>query len=80
MAIKGKERFTVYLDEDNVQFIKSFLDTRRGQGGFSSVLDFYLDKLVSTIRLSGTFPVPNSMSASLLFAHYIDHYGVDSRV
>ena len=50
MAVKDKKRYTFYLDEDNVNFIKSHIRTTKGTGGLSRLIDNYFSELVSSVE------------------------------
>jgi hypothetical protein len=43
MAVQGKKRIVVYLDEENVKILRNYLDTRPGAGGLSEILDKHVD-------------------------------------
>jgi len=56
MAIQGKKKFQIYLDEENFNFIKNFLDVRNDQrGGMSGLIDRYLDRQVYIIKHNPEF-------------------------
>jgi hypothetical protein len=50
MAVQGKKRIVVYLDEENVRILRNYLDTRPGAGGLSEILDKYVTRLADVIR------------------------------
>jgi hypothetical protein len=50
MAIKGKARVTVYLDQDNYETVKNYLDSRPGAGGLSAILDKHVARCAAIIR------------------------------
>lgn len=53
MAIKDKKLYGLYLDEDNAELVKSFLDSRRYQGGLSACVDRLIAVMADTLRESG---------------------------
>lgn len=53
MPIKNKERYTVYLDKENTEYVKSFLETTKNKGGLSGVVDGYMKTMAMTLRMSG---------------------------
>jgi arsenate reductase-like glutaredoxin family protein len=50
MAVQGKKRIVVYLDEENVKILRNYLDTRPGAGGLSEILDKHVTRLADVIR------------------------------
>lgn len=53
MAIKGKRVYRVYLDEEDTEYIKSFLKSKRGTGGLSAILNKIIVALAAILRESG---------------------------
>lgn len=53
MAIQGKKMYRVYLDEENTEYVKSFLEGTRGTGGFSALVDSMVKATADTLRESG---------------------------
>jgi len=45
--------FKVYLDEENTNYVRGFLETTRNKGGLSGVLDGYIKTMAKTLKLSG---------------------------
>lgn len=56
MAIKGKKLYKVYLDEEETEFLKTFLDSTRGKGGLSGLLNTVVVNTAATIREAGIKP------------------------
>ena len=50
MAIEGKKKYQVYLDETEVEIIKEYLDTRPGQGGFSELIQRHVTRCANIIK------------------------------
>lgn len=50
MAIAGKKRYAIYVDEANYEYVKSFIETTRFQGGMSGFIDSYLGATAKTLR------------------------------
>jgi len=50
LAIKGKKKVQVYVDEANYEYVKSFIETTRFQGGMSGFFDSYLGATARTLR------------------------------
>lgn len=53
MAIEGKKRYVVYLDESEVETLKEYLDTRPGQGGLSELLQAHVTRCAKMVRKHG---------------------------
>ena len=55
MAIppKGKKEYKVYLDENETEYVKSFLISTKNTGGLSGVMNSYIKTMSKTLRLSG---------------------------
>ena len=53
MAVKNKKKYAVYLDEENAEYVKSFLETTKNKGGLSGVVDGYIKTMAITLRASG---------------------------
>ena len=56
MSVKGKKKYTIYLDGDNMDYLMSFLETTRNKGGFSALVDTYVASMVKTLKKSGYKP------------------------
>jgi len=52
-GIIGKRSYQVYLDEDDAEYVKSFLISTRNKGGFSGVVNGYIKTMAKTLRLAG---------------------------
>ena len=52
-GVKGKKEYKVYLDEEETEYIKSFLISTRNTGGLSGVVDGYIKTMANTLKLSG---------------------------
>ena len=52
MAIKNKKRYFLYLDEENAEYVKDFLETTRHKGGMSGLVDSYIASMAKTLRAS----------------------------
>jgi hypothetical protein len=50
MAVEGKKRVVVFLDEDNVNTLREYLDSRPGAGGLSEILDRHVARCANVIR------------------------------
>lgn len=50
MAIPEKKAYKLYLDEENVEFLRSYLRNRRNQQGLSGLVDKYLARCVWMIK------------------------------
>jgi hypothetical protein len=48
--------YKVYLNVENVEYVRSFLETTRDKGGLSALLDSYLATMAKTLRASGYRP------------------------
>jgi len=66
MAIKEKDRYTVYLDKENADFVRAFLNDAKIKGGLSGLMDGYLQTMAITLRASGYKP-----GSSLSYAQVI---------
>ena len=55
MPVKGKQRYQIYLDKENYDFVQQFLDIRRDQGGISGLLDKHLKRDVFMIKNNPEF-------------------------
>lgn len=53
MAVKGKEKHVLYLTRGNVEIINGYLDSRKGSGGISGLVDEYIDYVSMTLESSG---------------------------
>ena len=53
MAIQGKKLYQVYLDEENAEYVKAFLESKRGEGGLSALVDGMIKNTADTLRESG---------------------------
>jgi len=57
MPIKGKRKYTVYLTESEVEYLKMRIDSKvPNSGGLSALFDDYVCKLTNTLRKSGNRP------------------------
>ncbi len=56
MAVKNKKEYKVYLDEEQTEYVRAFLDTTRNKGGLSGVLNGYIGAMAKTLKLSGYKP------------------------
>jgi hypothetical protein len=50
MAVKGKRKYSFYLDENNVEFLKAHFVARKDEGGLSGFLDKYLERTVWMLK------------------------------
>lgn len=50
MAVKGKKQYAFYLDEKNVEFLKSHFSSLKDSGGLSGFIDKYLDRSVRIMK------------------------------
>lgn len=50
MAVKGKRKYTFYLDEDNVEFLKTHFATTKDTGGLSLFIDKYIERSVWMLK------------------------------
>lgn len=53
MAVKGKKTYKLYLDEENTEYVRSFIESKRGAGGLSAIVDGMIKNLADTLRESG---------------------------
>lgn len=53
MAVKNKKQYGLYLDEENTEYVKSFLEMTKNKGGLSGVVDGYLASMALTLKASG---------------------------
>jgi len=56
MAIKGKKQYSVYLDEEDAEYVKSFLEQTRNKDGFSGLMNTYLKTMTRTLKAAGYKP------------------------
>lgn len=52
MAVIGKKPYIFHLTEDNVEYVKSFLEVTRNKGGLSGFVDAYFATVSKTLRSS----------------------------
>jgi hypothetical protein len=50
MAIAGRKKYQVYLNADDVEVLREWLDTRPGQGGLSELLQKHVHRCAEIIR------------------------------
>lgn len=50
MAIEGKKKYQLYLDKNNVEFLRTYFDTRPNAGGISGLLDKYIARCVVMVK------------------------------
>ena len=50
LAVQGKKKIQVYVDEANYEYVKSFIETTRFQGGMSGFFDSYLGSTARTLK------------------------------
>jgi hypothetical protein len=50
MAVKGKKRYVLYLNEESTEFLKSYLETKKNKGGLSLLVDKYIGRQVLAIK------------------------------
>lgn len=50
MAVQGKKRYAIYVDEAEYEYIKSFIETTRFKGGMSGYFDTYMKATARTLR------------------------------
>ena len=60
MTVKGKKEYSFYLTEENVEFVKSFIEKGKGKGGMSAFVDQYFEKMADTLRDAGIQKGPMS--------------------
>jgi len=66
MAIQGKKRIVIYVDEENYKFMKTFVDSRPNLGGISGLLDRHLKRDVMLIKANKDyFDIKNHGKMSL---------------
>jgi hypothetical protein len=66
MAILNKKRYVVYLDEENTEYVKAFIDTTKHKGGLSGLIDGYLSTMATVLKASGYKPGDKLTAAKLL--------------
>ena len=54
--VKEKKEYKFYLDEEETEFVKSFLTKTRNTGGLSACVDGYIKTMAKTLKLSGYKP------------------------
>ena len=52
MAVEGKKAYKFYLDEKNVEFLKSHFASLKDSGGLSGFIDKYLERSVWILKSS----------------------------
>lgn len=50
---KNKKEYKVYLNEENTEYVKTFLETTRNKGGLSGLVDGYIASMAKTLKASG---------------------------
>ncbi len=53
MAIKGKKAYKLYLDEENYEYVKRYVDTTFMAGGMSGMINEIVGQMADTLRSSG---------------------------
>lgn len=66
IAPKGKREYKVYLNEENAEYVKSFILCTRQKGGFSALVDNYVSIMAKTLKLSGYTPAERISAKTLL--------------
>lgn len=52
MAVKGKRKYSFYLDEKNVEILRNHFDGRPGSGGISEFLDKHVARSVKIVKMN----------------------------
>lgn len=52
MAVPGKKGYLVYLDEENTDYVRSFLTSGKYSGGLSGLLDAHIGTMAKTLKAS----------------------------
>ncbi len=52
MSVKGKRKYSLYLDEKNADYVLSFLERAKNKGGLSALVDTYIATMAKTLRMS----------------------------
>jgi hypothetical protein len=50
MAVEGKKEFKLYLDEDNVDYLRQYFKGRAQGDSLSTFIDKYLDRCVTVAK------------------------------
>jgi hypothetical protein len=50
MAIEGKRKVSFYVNEENLNVLRNYLDSRPGAGGVSELVDKHIARCADTIR------------------------------
>lgn len=52
MAIQGKKAYKLYLDEENVEYLREYFQGRKNSGSLSDFIDKYLERSVKIAKLN----------------------------
>ena len=66
MAIKGKKRYVFYLNEENVEYLKTHFETKRDTGGLSDFIDKYISRSVWILKNNQDFYKSNKQESGKL--------------
>lgn len=50
MPVSGKKGYKIYLDEENAEYLKQYLDGRPNSGGLSALLDKYVARCAFMVK------------------------------
>jgi len=53
MPVAGKKEYRVYLTEESTEYVKSIIQSKKGEGGFSQLVDEVIIGLYATMKESG---------------------------
>ena len=64
--VKNKREYKVYLTEENAEYVKTFLESKRNTGGLSGLVDGYIATMAKTLKASGYKPGEKVTVAKML--------------
>lgn len=67
MAVSEKKRYVIYLDEENAEYVKDFLQTSKHKGGFSGLIDTYVTTLARTLKSANYVKGQDKVSAKQMW-------------
>jgi hypothetical protein len=53
MSLEGKKAYKVFLSEKEADYVKAHIMSKKGEGGFSALLDTVVINLYKTMKESG---------------------------
>ena len=64
--VKNKKEYKVWLTEENTEYVKTFLESKRNTGGLSGLVDGYIATMAKTLKASGYKPGEKVTVAKML--------------